>query len=398
MAGRWSLDAGLFKIKDYSTAHSSLLVIVIGVLTVILVGLVDLATGAEISLAIFYLVPIAFTTWFAGRMPGLFTAFLSAFTWLAADLGNAPSYSHPAVVFWNSAVRLGIFLLMAWQLSSIRTLTGNLELAVRKKTALLSAEIQARKELEKEVTELTSRQRRDIAYELHDSLCPQLGGIALKARILQDSLADRNSSEARQAGELVSLLKTANHQVRLLARGLDPIAVELHGLIPALRKLAADTEELFRVGCSFKTDLDGAPVSPSTAVQLYRIAQEAIHNAVAHGRAGRIQLELLNGSAHPDRGRSPSAAAASVASEEKFERDSAAVDEANGNSSHSQSRELRLRISDDGKGFLPDRVPADGMGMRIMRFRAECIGAALRIESRPNRGTTVECRLMANHG
>ncbi len=395
IAGRAWFGAGVFKIKEYCAARSPLQVIVIGVLTVILVGLIDLVTGAEISLSIFYLVPIAFTTWFAGRMPGLLTAVLSAGVWLAADLSNALPYSHPAIPFWNSAVRLGIFVLTACQLSSIRRLTANLEQAVRKKTALLNTEIQARKELEREITELTSRQRRDIAYELHDGLCPLLGGIALKAKILQDILADQDSAEAHSAGELVSLLKTANQQTRLLARGLDPIAVELHGLISALRKLAADTEELFRVGCTFKTDLESAPVSPSAAFQLYRIAQEAIHNAAAHGRAERIKLELLSGPSPQDRGRSPSPAASSDERMEKFERESNAGAAANRDGSPSNQAELRLSITDDGNGFVPDRVPAGGMGMRIMRFRAECIGAVLRVESRPNLGTTVECCLNA---
>jgi len=369
----------------------------IGSLTVLFIGLIDLVTGAEISLSVFYLIPIAFTTWFAGKAPGLLTAASSAATCLAADLGNAPVYSHPAIPFWNAAVRLGIFLLMAYLLASIRSLTGSLEQDVQKKTALLSAEIKARKELQEEMTELTSRQRRHLAYELHDGLGPLLSGIALKAQFLQDNLAERNSIEAHRAGELVSLLKTANQQARLLARGLDPIAVELHGLISALRKLAGDTEELFRVGCIFRTDLESAPVSPSTALQLFRIAQEAIHNAVAHGHAGRIKLELLNGASHPDRGRSPSAAASNVAGFEKIERDSIAMAAPKANGSQSEYGELRLRITDDGKGFLPDRVPTEGMGMRIMRFRAECVGAALRIASLPNRGTTVECRLTADH-
>jgi signal transduction histidine kinase len=397
-AGRAWFGAGLFRLKHCFAARSPLLLIVIGLLTVILVGLIDFVTGAEISLSIFYLFPIAFTTWFAGRMPGLFTAVLSAGIWLVADLSNALMYSHPAIPFWNSAVRLGIFVLMACQLSSIRRLTGNLEQAVQKKTALLNTEIQSRKELEREITELTSRQRRDIAYELHDGLCPLLGGIALKAKILQDILANQDSAEAHSAGELVSLLKTANQQTRLLARGLDPIAVELHGLIPALGKLAADTEELFRVGCTFKTDLESAPVSPSAAFQLYRIAQEAIHNAVAHGRAERIKLELLIGASHPDCGRTPSAAASSVESMEKFEHGSTARAAVNRDGSPSNHAEFHLTITDDGNGFVRDRVPAGGMGMRIMRFRAECIGAALRVESRPNLGTTVECYLTADHG
>src|SRR6266566_4175231 len=91
-AGRSWFGAGVFKIKEHFAARSPLLVIVIGVLTVILVGLIDLETGAEISLSIFYLVPIAFTTWFAGRTPGLLTAVLSAGVWLAADLSNAVMY------------------------------------------------------------------------------------------------------------------------------------------------------------------------------------------------------------------------------------------------------------------------------------------------------------------
>ena len=396
-AGRAWLGAGVFKIKEYLAARSPLLVIVVGVLAVILVGLIDSVTGAEISLSIFYLVPIGFTTWFAGRMPGLLTAVLSAGVWLAADLSNALMYSHPAIPFWNSAVRLGIFVLMACQFSSIRRLTGNLEQAVQKKTALLNTEIQARKELEGEITELTSRQRRDIAYELHDGLCPLLGGIALKAKILQGILAGQDSSEAHSAGELVSLLKTANQQTRLLARGLDPVAVELHGLISALRKLAADTETLFRVGCNFKTDLENAPVSPSAAFQLYRIAQEAIHNAVAHGHAERIKLELLSGPSFPDLGRSPSAGASGGDGGEKFERESTAGAVSNRDGLLSNQAELRLRITDDGSGFVPDRVPPDGMGMRIMRFRAECIGAVLRVESRPDLGTAIECYLTADH-
>src|SRR5438046_10654145 len=102
---------------------------------VILVVLVDWVTCADISLSIFYLVPIAVTTWFAGRVPGLVTALLSAGVWLAADVGNAVTYSHPALPYWTGAVRLRISVLVACQLSSIRRLTSNLEPAVPKTAA-----------------------------------------------------------------------------------------------------------------------------------------------------------------------------------------------------------------------------------------------------------------------
>ncbi len=349
---RGNLGTEASKLHEYLACRSPGLLTAIGCVTVLLVGMIDLVTGAEISVSIFYVIPIAFTTWFAGRMPGLVTAVLSAGIWLAADLATSPGYSHHGIPLWNSLGRLGIFLLVAGQLSSIRNLTGNLEQAVQRKTALLSGEIRARKQLQRELTELTTKQRQGIAHELHDSLCPMLGAIALKAKILQETLARRRGRDAQNAGELVSLLNQATQQARLLARGLDPIAVELHGLTAALRMLAADTEKLFHVSCLFKSELDTLPVCPSGALQLYRIAQEAIQNAVSHGGADCIQLQLLNGAS-----------------------------------------DLRLKIADDGKGFAPDNVSANGMGLRIMRFRAECIGAELRVESSPNRGTTVECCL-----
>src|SRR5882724_7097163 len=105
-------------IWNYFASCSPVLLTAIGTLTVLFIGLIDFVTGPEIALSIFYLIPIAFTTWFAGRAPGLFTAVFSASIWLAADLASAPVYSHAAIPVWNSAVRLGIFNLMAHLLSS----------------------------------------------------------------------------------------------------------------------------------------------------------------------------------------------------------------------------------------------------------------------------------------
>ena len=109
------------------------------------------------------------------------------------------------------------------------------------------------------------------------------------------------------------------------------------------------------------------------------------------GHVGRF---AVRGSAH---GRSPSALASSGTGVETFEHESTAAPAENRNGSRSNAAELRLTITDDGKGFVPHCVPVHGMGLRIMRYRAECIGAALRIESLPNRGTIVECRLTADH-
>lgn len=92
-----------------------------GTIVVFLIGLTDYATGEEISFSIFYLLPVAMTTWFAGRKTGLFFAALSAICWLAADLLGGHRYSHPAIPYWNMMVRFGFFLIVLITLSRLKS-------------------------------------------------------------------------------------------------------------------------------------------------------------------------------------------------------------------------------------------------------------------------------------
>jgi len=91
-----------------------------GTIVVIFIGFADYATGEEISISIFYLLPVAFTTWFAGRSTGIFFAALSAISWLAADLFGGHRYSHPAIPYWNMLVRFGFFFIILIVLSRLK--------------------------------------------------------------------------------------------------------------------------------------------------------------------------------------------------------------------------------------------------------------------------------------
>ena len=211
-------------------------------------------------------------------------------------------------------------------------------------------DVTERKRLEEEVLEISARERRRIGDNLHDGLGQYLAGIAVKARILEDDLAAQSSPHRPAAKKLVRLINNAIQQARTLARGLDPIEVEANGLVPALQKLARETEDLFRVACTLHCDQPVLPLSKTIGLQLYRIAQEGINNAVKHGKPRRIEIGLATEPTH-----------------------------------------LRLRIKDDGRGFRIGAARRAGMGLRIMQYRAHLIGGVLKIECRPDRGTEIQC-------
>ena len=218
-------------------------------------------------------------------------------------------------------------------------------------------DVTERKRLEEEVLEISARERRRIGDDLHDGLGQYLAGIAVKAKILEDDLAAAAPSHKPKAEKLVRLVNNAIQQTRTLARGLDPIEVEANGLVPALQKLACETEDLFRVACALRCDRPVLPMSKSISLQLYRIAQEGINNAVKHGKPRRIEIGLATEPTH-----------------------------------------VRLRIKDDGCGFRIDTARRGGMGLRIMQYRAHVIGGVLTIQSRPNRGTEVQCLVLTTRG
>ena len=214
----------------------------------------------------------------------------------------------------------------------------------------VARDITLRKSMEKKLLEISADERRRLGHDLHDGLGQFLLGIALKAKLLEETLTKGKSTEALRAREVVELVNTAITQTRNLAHSFDPIHVEANGLVAALRKLALQTRELFQVECAFVCIQEHLDVNIQTGIAFYRIAQESIHNAIRHGQARRINLEL-------------------------------AVDDA----------QLRLTIVDDGKGFSPDTKSNSGMGLHIMRFRMGSIGGHLIVESQPGNGAQIEC-------
>ena len=161
--------------------------------------------------------------------------------------------------------------------------------------SVIARDITLRKRLEGKLLEISADERRRLGHDLHDGLGQFLLGIALKTKLLEETLTKEKSAEALRAREIVGLMNTAITQTRNLAHGLDPVHVEANGLVAALRKLAAQTRELFQVECVFACRQEQLDVNPQTGIAFYHIAQEAIHNAIRHGQARRIHFRTDGG-------------------------------------------------------------------------------------------------------
>jgi len=163
---------------------------------------------------------------------------------------------------------------------------------------------------------------------------------------------EKSVPDACDAGKIARLVNEAINQTRELARGLLPIQSGSKGLMSALHHLASEVEELFDVTCHFKVDQDVLIRDSDLATHLYRIAQEAVTNAIKHGQPRKIVIEL----------------------------------------SHRRDKFL-LRIQDDGLGFSESLENKEGMGIRTMNYRANIIGASLDIQKNRAGGTVVTCIL-----
>ena len=224
-----------------------------------------------------------------------------------------------------------------------------LEQLRQQRTALLEREVAERARLEREVIDICAREQRRIAYDLHDSLGQQLVGIALCAKLLEEQLRGERHSEADKAGTLVKLVNDAARQARLTARTLEG-ADGVGDLKTALQSLAISVSRDCSVKATVTAEGSSLPISPPVAAQLYRIAQEAVHNAVEHGAAREVQINLAF-----------------------------------------NHEVMLLTIRDNGKGF-DSNANGNGMGLRIMRYRAQCVGGSCDVQS-SSEGTVVRCRV-----
>lgn len=238
--------------------------------------------------------------------------------------------------------------IIAWSATTLRAADGRVEYIIAS-----GNDVTERKRLERALLEISGREQRRIGQDLHDGLGQHLTGTAFLSKVLQQRLEDQELPEAAEARALVKLVNEAIEKTRELSRGLIPVVSHADGLMTSLQRFSGEVEDLFSVSCRFVCDRPVLLDDVAAATHLFHITQEAVSNAIKHGRATRIVIALT------------------------------ALDDTG-----------RLAIEDDGVGI--GKVEANhhpGMGLHIMSYRATMIGGSLDVRRVTGgaTGTTVDC-------
>lgn len=226
--------------------------------------------------------------------------------------------------------------------------------ALRESNARLQQEVAERERLQQVNMEISTQERQRFAQDLHDGLCQQLSSLSFMTAVLKEKLQDTGSDVRDRVDRIDRITDAAIRETRALAHSLFPAALEEKDLSEALRDLAGMLASAHRIECEVRVDGDGAIDQLAVATNLYRIAQEALSNAIRHGQASRVTITLAY-----------------------------------------QDGRVDLRVRDDGVGIdaKPQSEDGKGIGMKTMHRRAEAIGAHLEVGPAPKGGTVVWCRL-----
>lgn len=213
-------------------------------------------------------------------------------------------------------------------------------------------DITERRALERHLLQIADEEQRRIGHDLHDGLGQELTGLVMMADSLTMDLKDKAFPECGLAERIAAHVEDMLEHVRALSQGMNPLDIDPQGLGTELNLLAEHVSNLYHVECRLASDSNIDLASSETATNLYRIAQEAITNAVKHGKSSQVEIRVSQ-----------------------------------------TDSQLQLRISDNGTGIADFGAVKTGVGMRSMRYRADIIGGTLRIEPGSDGGTVVICEL-----
>ena len=224
---------------------------------------------------------------------------------------------------------------------------GDINTSLRRLFAGVVMDMSELQRLHREILEIPVSEQRRIGQELHDGIGQQLTGLGLLATSL---LNKASKPDYELASQLATGLRDAISQVRALSRGLVPIDVDPGHFVNALENLVDNLR--MRTGLDIYLEVREPVSIPDnvTAMHLYRVAQEALNNAIKHADAGRIELAI-------------------------------GIEDNRG----------YLSVHDDGTGFEPSRQDSDGLGLRIMKYRCGLINAEITVSSSADEGSEIKC-------
>jgi signal transduction histidine kinase len=322
---------------------------------VLVTGMADYLLGFELSFQVFYIVPVCLAVAAVGWRFGVLTAIASVLSTLVGDFAAGARYVDPVVPAVNAVFALGTYLAVVWLFQIMLTLQREMEGRVRQRTAALQSVMAERERLEKALLEISERERRSIGHDLHDGLGQHLTGTALAGQVLEEKLEARHLvDEIGDVRKIGALIEEAIEKTRRLAKGLLLAEIQPKALLTAFQELAEDISSEFRARCEFRHEGEVQVADTATATHLFHITQEAVHNAIRHGKAKHILITWAAAANDPT-----------------------------------------LTITDNGTGLPSPAVRGKGLGLSIMAHRAEIIDWRFSIDRRPEGGTIVTCRPVA---
>ena len=291
--------------------------------------------AAAVSAAVFAAVPLSLQSeWVAAHVPGV--------------TANDPlAYWGLQWLLWVNIVAVLMTLLSRFERLQRRTMIAE-RMALRQ----LEAETADRLRLEEEIGRIGEEERRRLGAELHDGLCQHLTAALLNCTAMENQLPHTDVSCATGLTQLRMALEEAIGMAYDVAKGLCPVDMDPDALLPALELLCQDVRARHTIACHVQADRAFAIRTPEQALHLYRIAREAVVNAVKHARCTQLTITL-----------------------------------------EYVGTDLMLTVADDGRQTAPGAVPVPGLGQRIMTYRAGLLGGTLQITGSAEGGMRVICRV-----
>lgn len=315
------------------------------VLLLAAIGVLDFLAGVDFSLLIFYLFPIGLGTWFVGRNFGFFTAIFSLVIWTCANEFVGGVRHHDLVITcWNILSSFVVFSVFLILLGNLKKMLRELEKRVTERTSAL-------RKLEKDFLNLVETEQRRVGHDLHDTVCQLLAGGTMAVKLLEGKLAERGLPEEGDAKKINLILQKTMEKTRDIAQGLSPISMSSEGFMDALHEMADRVSQRHGIPCIMEYDDPLLIHDVSMITQLFFIIQECITNAVKHSMASKIIVRL------------------------KPEEDV-----------------WKIEVEDDGIG-MDGECQSQGMGIRIMGYRAMMIGAELKFKKATPQGALIQCIL-----
>jgi signal transduction histidine kinase len=217
------------------------------------------------------------------------------------------------------------------------------------------AALERARDLERDLVRISEHEQRRIGQDMHDSLCQNLAAIACAVRSYNDDLSRGTTPDPKEARVIEELLKSATLEARQLARRFFPAHMEDVGVAVTLQELVQSMSRVPDIKVTFHEEGETHITDPEAAMHLFRIAQEALNNAIKHSRASQITVGLAK-----------------------------------------VGERLQLSVADDGIGPGSIRENSQSMGLKTMRYRARLINGELDISARPQGGTLISCTMQPN--